>query len=209
MAVVHRAEISPTKIELLAEWMPRQPWAEEVDPTALATVAAYRFDDPAGEVGVEVLLVSDGRGTWQVPLTYRGALAPELDAALITPMSHTVLGPRWVYDGRSDPTFGNALVGALLGGLDQAELVIHDGDKRSTRPPSIMLTASEKQIDPVPTDDIEWVCDGTSTRLRVGDITIYLRHRIDDAAAPINGRATLSGAWEGRQVPALLAYVPA
>jgi hypothetical protein len=38
------------------------------------SVSAYRFDDPAGEVGIETLLVRRGAGpVLQVPLTYRGA----------------------------------------------------------------------------------------------------------------------------------------
>jgi hypothetical protein len=42
----------------------------------LRLLAAWRLDDPAGEVGVETLIVADESGpepvVYQVPLTYRG-----------------------------------------------------------------------------------------------------------------------------------------
>jgi hypothetical protein len=88
MAIIHQATLVPTKAELVASWLPAQPWfdgaAQHVHP-----VAAYRFDDPAGEVGIESHLFEvDGRLV-HVPLTYRGgragwcgAVARRDDAAL-------------------------------------------------------------------------------------------------------------------------------
>ena len=49
MALIHRATIRPTKLELLTDWVPSQPWGEPV----LDLVGAFRFDDPDGEVGIE------------------------------------------------------------------------------------------------------------------------------------------------------------
>jgi hypothetical protein len=71
VAILHsNAEITPTKPELLATWLPTQPWFG--DASALRLVGAYRFDDPDGAVGMETHLVRAGDGpVLQVPLTYR------------------------------------------------------------------------------------------------------------------------------------------
>ena len=48
MALIHRATVTPGKVELLAGWLPGRDW--HTGPTGEVTrVASYRFDDPAGE----------------------------------------------------------------------------------------------------------------------------------------------------------------
>jgi hypothetical protein len=80
----------------------------------LSPVGYFRFEDPAGEVGVETHLVTDGALLYQIPMTYRGM--PVEDGALgateplIATAEHSVLGTRWVYDGVADPVW----VGELL-----------------------------------------------------------------------------------------------
>lgn len=74
MALLHRANLHPTKLELLAAWLPGRSWFHGQDTADLVRVAGYRFDDPAGAVGIETMLVKAGDGpVHQVPLTYRGA----------------------------------------------------------------------------------------------------------------------------------------
>lgn len=123
MAEIHRgAGLTPSKLELLAAWMPAQRWytgkTTGVAP-ALERVGGYRLDDPAGEVGIEVVVVLDTSGpspvTYQVPLTYRGREAPELAHALVGTAQHGVLGQRWVYDGCHDPVFAAAFLDLLTG----------------------------------------------------------------------------------------------
>lgn len=106
MAILYNVELSPGKLELIEEWLPKQPWANVEPGTKLSRVSSFRFDDPAGEVGVEFHLVkaADGDDTvYQVPLTYRGAPLAGAEEHLITEMDHPVLGHRWVYDGAADP----------------------------------------------------------------------------------------------------------
>ena len=106
MAILYNVELSPGKLELIEEWLPKQPWANVEPGTKLNRVSSFRFDDPAGEVGVEFHLVkaADGDDTvYQVPLTYRGAPLAGAEGHLITEMDHPKLGHRWVYDGASDP----------------------------------------------------------------------------------------------------------
>jgi hypothetical protein len=105
MALLHQAELVPSKLEALAAWAPSQPWFDG-DPERLERVAAFRLDDPAGEVGVEVLLLRAGDGpVLQVPLTYRGSPLEGGDEWLVGTMQHSVLGERWVYDGCGDPVY--------------------------------------------------------------------------------------------------------
>src|ERR1700760_3783365 len=76
MAVIHQTTLSPAKLELLSALLPGQSWYQGRVPD-LARCGGFRLDDPAGEVGLEFMLVSDTSGdvpvTYNVPLTYRGA----------------------------------------------------------------------------------------------------------------------------------------
>jgi Maltokinase N-terminal cap domain len=84
MALLHHATLTPSKPELIAGWLPQQPWAAglpEVTP-----FGGFRLDDPAGEVGVEGILLrsADGAVVVHVPLTYRGAPLAGAEDALLT-----------------------------------------------------------------------------------------------------------------------------
>src|SRR5689334_22632669 len=103
MALIHRAQLIPTKLELLDTWVRSQRWWAW-DNAEIELVGAYRFDDPVVDVGIETHLVGiGGRHTVQVPLTYRGAPLADADSALLGTMQHSVLGQRWVYDACADP----------------------------------------------------------------------------------------------------------
>src|SRR5690606_23314792 len=84
--------------------------------------AAYRFDDPDGEVGVETLIVrSGGNDELQVPLTYRGAPLAGAENWLIGTMEHSALGKRWVYDAAGDPVYAQTPAFAIRSGGREAE----------------------------------------------------------------------------------------
>jgi hypothetical protein len=103
VALLHRAELHPTKLGLLAGWLPGRRWYREQSAADLVRVASYRFDDPAGVVGIETMLVMAGAGPiYQVPLTYRGAPLDGGDGWLLGTAEHSVLGRRWVYDACGD-----------------------------------------------------------------------------------------------------------
>ncbi len=120
MAVVHKgATITPTKVEMVTAWMPRQRWYHgKGHVPQLRRVGGFRFEDPAGEVGVETLLLADEAVApavvYQVPLTYRGAPLDGAEGALLGTMEHSVLGTRWVYDGPHDPVYVSELVRTIL-----------------------------------------------------------------------------------------------
>ncbi|WP_405977695.1 maltokinase N-terminal cap-like domain-containing protein [Streptomyces sp. NBC_00158] len=121
MAIIHHTTLSPTKLELLAGWLPLRPWylgAEKAVP--LVKAGGFRLDDPEGEVGVEFMVVTDGSGSepvsYLVPLTYRGAPLEGAEAGLVGTLEHGVLGTRWVYDGAHDPVLVEQLLALLAGG---------------------------------------------------------------------------------------------
>ena len=127
MAIFHRATITPTKAELIAEWAPTQPWGLAAD-VPIEVIGSYRFDDPDGRVGMETHLVAAGGILLHVPLTYRDEPLEGADDALIVEMQHSVLGTRWVYDGLRDPLFVVMLAAVTMTGQGEAMgMVVYDG----------------------------------------------------------------------------------
>lgn len=137
MATIHpEATIKPGKTELISAWLPAQRWYAGPAGQRFKRVGSYRFDDPAGEVGIETILVrgQDDGQIYQVPMTYRAA---ELAGGeLMTTMEHTVLGLRYVYAGMSDPVFRAAFTSAMLDQGSEAAQIIAGGDNEGVAVPS-------------------------------------------------------------------------
>ncbi|GAB3755448.1 hypothetical protein GCM10027599_19060 [Yimella radicis] len=132
MAILHKATLEPSKNELIEAWIGEQRWYTGKSGTpALSVIGSYRFDDPAGEVGVEVSLVLDTSGAqptlFQVPLTYRGAPLEGAERALVGTTEHSTLGTRWVYDGCHDPVFVTALLETIVTGGRHADVQFEEG----------------------------------------------------------------------------------
>jgi maltokinase len=121
VAEIHTgATITPSKLDLLTGWIGSQRWYAAKGATPrLRRLRSFRFEDPAGEVGVEVMVVADDAGTvpvvYQVPLSYRSAPLEGGERALVGTCEHSVLGTRWVYDGCHDPVFADRLVAVIRG----------------------------------------------------------------------------------------------
>jgi hypothetical protein len=119
MAIIHKTTLIPGKLELLAGWLPAQPWYRRGGDPELAKAGGFRLDDPAGEVGIEFMVVTDGSGesaiSYLAPLTYRASALAGADAALVGTTEHGVLGRRWVYDGIADPVLVGQLVALVQG----------------------------------------------------------------------------------------------
>ncbi len=204
MALLHAAEIRPTKLELIREWAPTQPWFVG-DDLGLSQVGAYRFDDPDDEVGIETILVRSGEGPiLQVPLTYRGAPLAGADEWLITTMQHTALGDRWVYDGCGDPVYAAALATAILTGGTQADVEREADGVRTPVEPSIRVIGSGKadEIDTVGLVDVRDVEAGTVVATSVAEIEVL--RVVGDSTWALGGE-TLTGTWAGQEDPVLLA----
>ncbi|MFI7220119.1 CG0192-related protein [Micromonospora maritima] len=209
MALLHRAELRPSKLELLVAWLPGRSWFVGEAGAPVTRVAAYRFDDPAGEVGMETLLVRAGEGpVLQVPLSYRGAPLAGAERFLVGTVEHSVLGRRWVYDACGDPVYPPALAAAVLTDAGQAQEYFEVDGERQVRDPSMTLSGSrtDRTLPAGPADE---VVDGDPTLIRAGDVELALVRRpvpadTDAAGAPVPVR--LTGAWSGQDVPVLLAY---
>ncbi|MFI6287936.1 1,4-alpha-glucan branching protein [Streptomyces sp. NPDC051018] len=120
MAVIHRTTMNPTKTELLAGWLPTQPWYRGGSRAAApAPVGGFRLDDPEGQVGIEFIVATDTSAgeavTYLLPLTYRGAPLDDAGRALIGTSEHGVLGRRWIYDGTHDPVLVTRLLALMTG----------------------------------------------------------------------------------------------
>jgi hypothetical protein len=204
MAIIYQATLNPSKLELVAGWAPGRPWGAAAAGAELEQVAAYRFDDPAGEVGTETFVLRAGDTLLHVPLTYRGAPAPEQEEHLVGTTEHSVLGRRWVYDACADPVYVAALAAAVLGGAPQAEEYVDVDGRRERRDPTARVTGSGGAADvgplgtPTPTDGAD------ATTVRAGDLELVVR-RVLTPGAPVDGGATLTGTWTGQADPVLLA----
>ncbi|MVA75879.1 hypothetical protein GC722_07565 [Auraticoccus sp. F435] len=171
MAIIHQASITPTKQELL----------ETVLGGPVEILGSYRFDDPAGEVGVEAFVVRAGGRLRHTVFSYRGAPLDDPAAQLVATMEHSALGRRWVYDGTTDPVALDCFRRALLGEQEQAVLELWaDGERVGTREPTVALT----------------VAAGEGTAEAADRSTV----RVSDELGPAAGRGpALVATWDGGQ----------
>ncbi|WP_033440469.1 CG0192-related protein [Saccharothrix sp. NRRL B-16314] len=204
MALIHQATLQPTKLELLADWLPDRDWydARAGEPTR---VAAYRFDDPAGAVGIETLLVRVGDGpVLQVPLTYREAPLDGADEWLLGTSEHSVLGKRWVYDAAGDPVYAAALASAVLGNTGQAEQLVQTGDRLVRRDFDMSIASSAAQGAEAPAiGSIEGVVQGDPTLIVTATVELAVIRRLGADTAPTG--TVLTGVWPGQDSPVALA----
>lgn len=200
MALIHRATIQPNKIELLSAWLPGRPWYPAAD-GELERVAGYRFDDPAGAVGIETLLVRAGDGpVYQVPLTYRDAPLADADGWLVGTTEHSALGKRWVYDAAGDPVYAAALANAVLADAGQADELVDVDGTLEPRPLSMDIASTGTGVAPAVT---------TVRRVDGDDPTVIVTDTVELTIARVLGRAltgtVLSGTWKGQDIPVALA----
>jgi len=204
MAIFHRATIRPTKEELISAWAPFQPWGpnqgEPID-----WIGSYRFDDPDGRVGMETFLFVVGGNLFQVPLTYRDAPLDGADAALITEMTHSVLGDRWVYDGLRDPLFVVMLAAVTMTGQGEAlGMAVYDG-RWYIAPTSVRIHGGGWTQDRVPVDGFVLASDdaaGSVLRSDRFELSVFRRPR----PGPV-GAMQLTATWPGQDEPVVLAKV--
>jgi hypothetical protein len=214
MALLHQAEIRPTKLELLARWLPGRPWYTGPAAPDLHRVGAYRFDDPAGEVGIEALLVRAGDGpVLHVPLTYRGEPLAGREAWLVGTMDHSVLGPRWAYDACGDPLYAAVLTQIIHSGGCQADEFVADDDGRlQRREPGATVTGSGPWTGgAAPTvDAVARVDDGDPPVVGAGPVELAVIRVLPaaDGRADAGGSGgRLTGTWPGGPGPVTLATV--
>jgi Maltokinase N-terminal cap domain len=164
MAIIHRTTMTPTKLELLAAWLPGQPWYQGREPQP-AKVGGFRLDDPDGAVGIEFMLVMDHGTVYQVPMTYRDRPLDGADDALIGTSEHGVLGRRWIYDGPRDPVLVAQLSALLQGKAEpQAQSISNTPDLTITVNPTTTIP------DGPPGTDVRADADGGQFLIRVNRV---------------------------------------
>jgi hypothetical protein len=204
MAIIHKATLTPTKLELLTQWLPGRAWYPADSAEGLARVAACRFDDPAGEVGVETFVARAGDGPLvHVPMTYRAEPVEGAEHWLIGTTEHSVLGARWVYDAVGDPIYVAALVEAIRSGGHQAEEVFETESGPENRIPlmTVQGTGAGRAGEPVGT--LVRVEDGDPAVVVTDEVRLSIRRVLTQH--PADEELSLSGRWQGVDEPLILA----
>jgi hypothetical protein len=209
MALIYQATLQPTKLELLAAWLPGRDWY--TGPAgAVLRVAAFRFDDPAGAVGIETMLVRVGDGpVHQVPLTYRDAPLAGGDDWLLGTSEHSALGKRWIYDGAGDPVYAAALASAILGDTGQAQQLVQVDGRLEPRELDMSIASGATEGADVPAvGTIQRVVEDDPTLIVTDTVELAVIRRLDAGAEPTGAvltGAVLTGAWPGQATPLRLA----
>lgn len=146
MGIIHKATLSPSKQELVESWLPSRSWAD--GHRIAEKVAEYRFDDPAGEVGVETILwLTEDGSVLQTPLTYRAAPLAGAEEHLIGTTEHSVLGQRWAYDGCGDPVWAATLAAGIVTGARQSQMFVEEDGQRIDIPARMEVLGSGSGVD--------------------------------------------------------------
>jgi hypothetical protein len=203
--VYHSATLEPTKQELVEARLPSRPWASGA--TTVTKVGEYRFDDPDGEVGIETILWQTPDGSvLQVPFTYRAAPLAGADEFLVGTSEHSVLGPRFVYDGCADPVWVSAVTTAVLTGGTQAQMVVERDGRMVDVPARVPVVGSGSPGADVPeTSTVDGVHDeGPVTTVTAGPVTLSLARVV---GTPLSGDATLTGSTRDQDLGVLVSVV--
>ncbi|MFP3991698.1 1,4-alpha-glucan branching protein [Streptomyces sp. E11-3] len=148
MSTIHRTTMTPTKLELLTDWLPKQSWyVGDAQTPELVRAGGFRLDDPEGAVGIEFMVVVDTSApepvAYLVPMAYRGtALSDVPGEALIGTSEHGVLGTRWIYDGVHDP-----VVRARLRALLRGEAIPQHQNESDTPDPTVTVHGTDDGLD--------------------------------------------------------------
>jgi hypothetical protein len=169
VSLIHRTTLTPTKLELLTDWLPGQPWYRGTAPQ-LAKAGGFRLDDPENVVGIEFMVVADGDATYHVPMTYRSQ--PVDGQPLIGVTQHGVLGRRFVYDGAHDPVLVRTLLALFNGEVRPQMQSVNDTVDES-------VTVTGGPIESTTFAVTANTADGTDLRLRP-DLVLRIRRRLAD-----------------------------
>ncbi|WP_432510129.1 CG0192-related protein [Kineococcus sp. SYSU DK001] len=206
MAVIHNAQLSPSKLDAITGWLPSQPWSGFTPGDEAVVAGRFRFDDPAGEVGVETILVRTGGRVLHVPLTYRGAPLAGAGEFLITEMDHSVLGRRWVYDATGDPVYADTLRRTIATGGSEADVQNAVDGRLETGTKEGFATGSGADPDSPAVTAVTTSTEGAVTTIGTGHGTLHVL-RVVGTTAPAAGE-TLTGRWADDE-PAVLAVLTA
>lgn len=196
MAMIYNTTLRPSKLEMLAEWLPSQEWFHS-DVSQLESLGAYRFDDPAGEVGMEGHILTAGDDTvYHVPLSYRGSSFEGGDAYLLGTVDHGVLGRRWFFDAAGDPVYRNVLTDTIVEGKREALEFESDGPDAPVTPREIMTKV--------------WGTGSAGSTLGVAkpaNAKLEIVRELTEPALGSPSNWVLRGVWPAATTPAVFAVI--
>jgi len=205
MALYHKATITPSKAELVAEWAPTQSWYPDSHAKP-EVVGAFRFDDPNGSVGIEThLIVVDGT-YFQVPVTYRNEAMANAEQAFMGQVEHSALGTRWVYDGVGDEVYLVMLAAVAMTGQGEAiGMVVYDG-RWHIAPSNVRLEGGGWGMERVAVDHMKIASVDDNKTVLANDAfeLTFFRQPQPAASRPPMG---LTATWDALSTPMLLAQI--
>jgi len=194
MAIVYpQATLTPSKRELMDAWLPTRPWFDgDLD---RKPVGSFRFDDPAGEVGLEgFLLGAEGLPTLFLPLTYRGEELEGAEEHLVGTTVHSALGPRWIYDGCADPVFASELARAVLTGGTGVDHEYDIGNGPESRPTNAQVRGSGTAGSVPEIDEVSCYDEGPLTIVNATALELVVARIV---GTHVEAAETLAVTWKG------------
>jgi len=203
MALYHKTTITPSKSEILAGWVPQQRWCPE-GTSEIDVIGAFRFDDPAGKVGIESHLVRAGDTVLHVPLTYREQPLADGEHALVSTMEHGALGTRWIYDGVLDPRYLAMVAAVAMTGQGEALGMVEVDGRWWIAPSPVRIegggwTGARVAVDEMVTED----AGAETVQFSNERFDLAIHRRPAERSRPPMG---LTARWEG-QNPLVVAEV--
>ena len=198
MATIYHTTLTPSKLELLSDWLPSCPWYHGTGrEPALTKAGGFRLDDPAGEVGIEFMAVVDGSGAapmvYHVPLTYRAGPLEGAAGGLIGIAEHGVLGRRWVHDGTRDPVLVTQLVALIQGDAEP------QAQSQSDTPDPTVLSHPATRAAVTPAGFVvSEEAEGTQLRIGIGGterLFVLVRRVLQPTAGDESGHGYLTATW--------------
>jgi hypothetical protein len=205
MAQIHQATLTPSKQELLSAYVASVPGLTQVSASDISLLGAYRFDDPAGEVGIECHILGTADGDiLHLPVVYRSEPIEGSDDVLVGTLEHSVLGTRWVYEACGDPIFVQELVETIVTGGTQVELLVETDEGPVVREPTATVLGTGEAGTAIPrVGHVVAKREGMDTVISTDELNVVVRHVVTDPGSA-DGRHLL-GTWPGGQ--ATLAFI--
>ncbi|MGH3351473.1 MAG: maltokinase N-terminal cap-like domain-containing protein [Nocardioides sp.] len=195
MSIVHKATLNPSKPEIFGAWLATQTWCEG---ELTRVIGSYRFDDPAGRVGIECVLLEAGESVVHLPVSYRAAPLEGAGDFLMATTEHSVLGTRYVYDACADPVAVHALMAAALSGATQESMDVYDEGRLVERRDAVVTATGSGSSSRNALPHLGGVTirsHGAETHVDAGSFAIVVKRLVD--GSPADGDESIEVSWPG------------